>query len=79
MKVLNLNLIESYLSLLNHLSTDGKLELIARLSASMKHPQPESGKELNDLFGAYISSASADEIIASLQSNRIFQRTIENL
>ena len=79
MKIANLefNLIDSYLGLLNNLSPENKLELISKLSESLKRSKNRSSKTIGDLFGAFISKKSADEINADLKSIRNFNRKIE--
>lgn len=76
---LKFNLIDSYLGLLNNLSPDNKRELISKLSDSLKGSQKPSHKSLGDLYGAFISKKSADEIIANLKSSRNFNRKTEEL
>jgi hypothetical protein len=80
MKAANLkfNLIDSYLGLLKSLSPDNKLELISRLSDSLKGPK-KNNKSLSDLYGAFKTKKSADEIIADLKKSRNFGRKIEQL
>lgn len=70
----NVNLIESYLELLKNLSPDNKLELIARLSQSMKTRKSAKSGSLASLYGAFISEQSADELIADLKKARTFNR-----
>lgn len=76
---LNFDLIESYVSLLKNLSAANKLELISRLSESLNGQKTPSNKSANDLYGAFISKKSADEIIAELKNNRQFNRKTESL
>ena len=76
---LNFNLIDSYLGLLNNLSPESKLELISKLSDSMKGAKKPTKKSLSELYGAFVSKKSADEIIAELKSNRVFNRNTEGL
>jgi len=77
---INTTLIDNYFSFLKDLSADAKLELIARLSKSMK-TSTKAKKEvlLNSLYGSWESEESADEIIAELKSSREFNRRIEKL
>ncbi len=74
---LKFNLIDSYLGLLYNLSPDSKLELISKLSDSLKNSTKPSKKSLSDLYGAFISEKSADEIITELKNSRNFNRKIE--
>lgn len=80
MKTTDINtiLIENYFSLLENLSSDSKLELIAKLSKSMKSSR-KTKKEvsLNALYGSWESEQTADEIIADLKSARNFNRQRE--
>ncbi|MBX2912191.1 MAG: hypothetical protein KF717_08465 [Cyclobacteriaceae bacterium] len=74
---LKFNLIDSYLGLLNNLSPDSKLELISKLSDSLKGSKKPTKKSLIDLYGAFVSKESADEIIADLKNSRNFIRKTE--
>lgn len=76
---LKFNLIDSYLGLLNNLSPDSKLELISKLSDSLKGSRKPTKKTLGDLYGAFVSKKSADEIISELKENRNFNRKTEQL
>ncbi len=83
MKAANLkfNLIDSYLGLLENLSPDNKLELISKLSDSLKSSKKpierHSDKSLDDLCGAFIFDKSSDDLISELKSSRNFNRKIE--
>jgi hypothetical protein len=76
---LRFNVIDSYLGLLNNLSPESKLELISKLSDSLKGSRRPAVKSLTDLYGAFISKRSADEIIADLKRSRNFDRKTEGL
>ena len=71
---LNTNLIDSYFSVLKNLSSDNKLELISRLSKSMKSPKRIKTGSIKSLYGAFISDHSADEIIDEIKKARNFNR-----
>ncbi|MCU0419654.1 MAG: hypothetical protein MUC38_08340 [Cyclobacteriaceae bacterium] len=73
------NPIDSYLALLHNLSPEGKRELISRLSESLIRSGKATTKSLNELYGAFISTKPADEIIAELKSSRKFNRKTEQL
>lgn len=74
----NISLIDSYLGLLGSLSTDSKLELISRLTESMR---VDKGKErsLASLYGSFITDETADELIDNLKRARHFGRKREEL
>lgn len=77
---LNANLIDSYYTLLKSLSPNNKLELIARLSKSMKTTKKkEEEVSLESLYGSWESDQTADELIAELKTARNFTRNREEL
>lgn len=71
------NLIDSYLGLLRSLSPENKLELISKLSDSLKGSKKPTDKSISDLYGAFISKKSADEILSDLKASRNFNRKTE--
>ena len=81
MKSANVNttLIDGYLKLLDNLSPGNKLDLISRLTLSVKTDITEKKKSLRKSFGAFESSKSAEEIIKEIKGSRIFNRQIESL
>ena len=68
-----------YYDILNNLDKDSKLDLISRLSQSLKDEKPKPDTSLESLFGAYQSDESAEEIIESIRNSRLFNRSIETL
>lgn len=64
------NLADNYFGLLKNLSSDMKLELITRLSNSMKSSKKSKDKSLKSLYGAFISDQTADEMIEELKQSR---------
>lgn len=77
---INTTLIDNYFSFLKDLSADSKLELIAKLSKSMKTSKKSKREvSLNSLYGSWKSEKSADEIISELKSERSFTRKRELL
>ena len=71
---LNINLINTYFGLLKNLSADSKLELIAKLSNSMKTNSQANNDSWQSLYGAFISKQSADELIDDIKKARTFKR-----
>lgn len=67
MEAADFNPIDSYIELLKSLSSDNRLELISRLSDSLKGSKKPTDKSISDLYGAFISDKSADEIIEGLR------------
>lgn len=76
----NASLIDSYYTLLKSLSPNNKLELIARLSKSMKTSKKKDKEiPLESLYGSWQSDQTADELIAELKAARNFTRKREEL
>lgn len=71
---INTTLIDSYFTLLKSLSPNNKLELIAKLSKSLKTPKKEKDNSWKSLFGALELDQSADDFIADLKRDRKFSR-----
>jgi hypothetical protein len=75
----HISIADYYFGFLKNLNSDSKLDLIAKLSQSLKETETSSETSLQSLFGAYKSEQTADEIIAELRASRIFIRNIESL
>jgi hypothetical protein len=56
-----------YLGFLQNLNSDSKLDLISKLSQSLKEDKTNHEATLQSLFGAYKSGETADEIIAAIR------------
>lgn len=80
MKILNYSgqLIDAYFNLLKNMSDEAKKHLIERLQGSLGNKKEGKNNELN-LFGAWHSPNSADEIIKEIYANRKTGRVIEDL
>jgi len=75
---INTTLIDGYLRLLDNLSSGNKLDLISKLSLSIKSEKKDKKKSFKKSFGAFDSSKSADEIINEIRNSRTFNRQIES-
>lgn len=75
------SLADYYFGYLKNLNSDSKLDLISKLSQSLKKKENEISGEisLQSLFGAYQSEETADEIINELRASRVFNRNNELL
>ncbi len=73
------SIVDSYFELLSNLNPETKLELISRLSDSMKKPRKELNGSWKDLFGAFESDKSAEEMIEEIRNARTFSRHRETL
>ena len=65
----NIGLSEYYFDFLKNLSAETKIDLIERLSKSLKNREKEESVSLQSLFGAYKSSDTAEEIMAQIRSH----------
>jgi len=77
---INNNLVDGYYTLLRNLSPNNKLELIARLSKSLKTTAKVKKEiSLRSLYGSWVSEQSADELVDELKKARNFNRKREEL
>lgn len=72
-----MTLIEGYADLLENLSTSDKLDLISKLTASVRTDLTNKKSLFKEAFGAFDSEQSAEEIIQEIRSSRVFNREIE--
>ena len=81
MKVTELNttIVDGYVGLLDNLSTNNKLDLISRLTASVKTDLTNKKSSFRKAFGAFDSKKSAEEIIEEIRNSRVSTRQIESL
>ncbi len=75
----HISLAEYYFGILENLNTESKLDLISKLSQSLKEHQISSETSLQSLFGAYQSDDTAEEIITAIRSSRVFNRNTASL
>jgi hypothetical protein len=64
---------------MKNLSLRSKLDLISRLTESIKSDIKEKKSTFEKAFGAWDKSESGEEIINSIRSSRRFNRQIEEL
>jgi hypothetical protein len=74
---INTSIIDGYLRLLDNLSPVSKLDLISRLSLSVKSDMKAKQNTFKKAFGAFESKKSADEIIDDIRQSRNFKRKNE--
>ncbi|MEO7120008.1 MAG: hypothetical protein ABIY62_02870 [Ginsengibacter sp.] len=75
----HVSLADYYFDLLKNLNSNSKLDLISKLSESLKENENVAEASLQSLFGAYQSEETADEIIAVLRNSRVFNHNIESI
>lgn len=78
MNASEINIIEGYAELLENLSPSNKLELISKLSNSVKSDLKKRKNSFKKAYGAFESNESAEDIIEELRQNRNFNRQIES-
>jgi hypothetical protein len=71
-------IIEGYAKLLDGLSPASKLDLIARLTASIKSDMEKKPATFEEAFGAWHSEETAEELIDTIRSSRTFTRKTED-
>ncbi len=76
---INTNMIDGYLRLLSNLNLGDKLDLISKLTESVKQDLTEKESGFEKSFGAFESGQSAEELIDEIRSSRVFNREIEPL
>jgi hypothetical protein len=76
---INTTIIDGYIRLLDNLSPSNKLDLISKLTDSVKSDIAEKKKTFYKAFGAWDSKQSAEQIIKQIRSSRTFNRQIEGL
>jgi hypothetical protein len=80
MKTENFDIVDNYWGMIKNLSADVRLELISRISNSLKSDKAiEKSDSWKQLFGAFEPSQSADELIEDLRKSRYTNREIEEL
>ena len=81
MKAVDINntIIDGYIRLLDNLSPNNKLDLISKLTLSVKSDIAEKKKSFYKAFGAWDSKQSAEQIIKEIRNSRTFNRQIEEL
>ncbi|MFN0048730.1 MAG: hypothetical protein ACKVOU_06380 [Cytophagales bacterium] len=73
----NTSIIDGYVGLLDNLSPSDKLDLISKLTISVKSDLADRKSSFKKAFGAFDSTKSAEEIIEEIRSSRVFNRNIE--
>ena len=74
----NNSIVDCYFGILENLDLESKLELISKLSSSLKEDN-KGNASLKSIYGAYQSVESPEEIIKSIRDSRVSNRIIESL
>jgi hypothetical protein len=76
---INNYMLDGYMAFLQTLSPDAKLDLISKLTQSLKSEIKPKENLFTKSFGAWSGSESADEIVKGIKDSRRFNRQIEGL
>ncbi len=81
MKAIDINttLIDGYLKMLDNLSPSNKLDLISKLTQSVKTDITEKKSSFFESYGAWDSNESAEEIINVINESRTFSSSSSKL
>lgn len=80
MKTENIKIADNFVDMIKTLSDDVKLDIIAKIKASLVTTKKKQADDSwKDLFGAFKSNQSAEEIINEIQSSRYTNRQIEDI
>ena len=75
---MNSTIVDGYVGLLDNLSTNNKLDLISKLTASVKTDLSNKKSAFKKSFGAFDSKKSAEDIIEEIRKSRVSSRQIES-
>ena len=76
---INSYILDSYMAFLDTLSPGAKLDLISKLTQSLKSEIKPKENLFENSFGAWSGNESADEIVKGIRDSRTFNRQIEGL
>ena len=75
---INTTIVDGYVELLDNLSTNTKLDLISKLTASVKTNLTNKKTKFKKAFGAFDSKKTAEEIIEEIRNSRVSTRQTES-
>jgi flagellar motor switch protein FliG len=79
MKALHRNIIDGYMAFLENLSPGLKLDIISKLTQSLKSEVKTKDNLFEQSFGAWSGSETAEDIVNGIRDSRTFNRQIEEL
>ena len=75
---INSTIVDGYVGLLDNLSTSNKLDLISKLTDSVKTDLTNKKSSFKKAFGAFDSKKTAEGIIEEIRDSRVLTRQIES-
>ena len=76
---INTTIVEGYIGLLDNLSANDKLDLISKLTISVKTDLANKKSSFRKAFGAFESKKTSEQIISEIRNSRVSTRQIESL
>ena len=76
---INNHILDNYLAFLETLSPGAKLDIISKLTQSLKSEVKPKENLFDRSFGAWEGNESAEDIINGIRESRTFNRQIEGL
>lgn len=74
----NTTIVDGYVGLLHNQTTSNKLDLISKLTDSVKTDLTNKKSSFKKAFGAFDSKKTAEEIIDEIRSSRVSTRQIDS-
>lgn len=74
---INARLIDNYFELLKNFNTKSKLDLISKLTQSIKSDRVNKKSAFDEAFGAWDDNDDAEDLVSSIREARSFNRNIE--
>jgi hypothetical protein len=75
---INTIIVDGYVGLSDNLSTNDKLDLISKLTDSVKSDLTNKKSSFKKSFGAFESKKTAEKIIKEIRNSRVSTRQIES-
>jgi hypothetical protein len=76
---INNHILNAYMAFLETLSPGAKLDIISKLTQSLKSDVKAKDNLFENSFGAWAGNESAEEIAKGIRDSRTFNRQIEGL
>jgi len=76
---INSHILNTYMAFLETLSPGAKLDIISKLTQSLKSEVKSKENLFESSFGAWIGNEPAEEIAKGIRDSRTFNRQIEGL
>jgi hypothetical protein len=76
---INNHILNTYMAFLETLSPGAKLDIISKLTQSLKSDVKSKENLFENSFGAWAGNESAEEVVKGIKDSRTFNRQIEGL